>query len=132
MIFHGNIKKAKKKEEKKKKKERKKRSTQTLFTRLQEFCIKIFTSCCLMQKVLLHKPKNKIIMIVKSSHSLNFGLFPRSYLSKKRKTEHTIISHTSRNSEHQNIHVMLSYAKQTNTKKKPKKTKRIVAKRFLK
>ena len=29
----------------------------------------------------------------------------------EKKTEHTIIAHTSRNAEHQNIHVMLSYAK---------------------
>ena len=36
---------------------------------------------------------------------------------KRKKTEHTIISHNFRNSEHQNIHVMLFYAiitKQTN------------------
>ena len=37
---------------------------------------------------------------------------------REKKTEHTIISHTARNSERQNIHVMLSYA--NNTLHKPK------------
>ena len=40
-----------------------------------------------------------------------------------KKTEHTIVSHNSRNSERQNIHVMLSYAKSTNPKKPNKKTR---------
>ena len=35
----------------------------------------------------------------------------------EKKTEHTNIAHTARNSEHQNIHVMLSYAN------KPKENK---------
>ena len=33
---------------------------------------------------------------------------------KRKKTEHTIISHTSRCGERRNIHVMLSYAKKNN------------------
>ena len=39
-------------------------------------------------------------------------------IEKEKKTEHTIISHNFRNSEHQNIHVMLSYAKITQKTKK--------------
>ena len=40
---------------------------------------------------------------------------------KRKKTEHIIISHNLRNSEHQNIHVMLSYAKTANKKNTPSK-----------
>ena len=42
---------------------------------------------------------------------------------KRKKTEHTIISHNLRNSEHQNIHVMLSYAKKPTTNKKKLNTR---------
>ena len=51
------------------------------------------------------------------------------YVKKKReekKTEHTIISHTSQNSECQNIHVMLSYANITTHKKINAKTSSIL------
>ena len=44
---------------------------------------------------------------------------------REKKTEHTIISHTSRNSEHQNIHVMLSYAKKATIKEEKNNTKRL-------
>ena len=45
---------------------------------------------------------------------------------REKKTEHTIISHNFRNSECQNIHVMLSYAKIVNNTKQTKKTKCLV------
>ena len=42
-------------------------------------------------------------------------------VTKRKKTEHTIISNNLRNSEHQNIHVMLSYANITPRNKKKNK-----------
>ena len=44
-------------------------------------------------------------------------------LTERKKTEYTIISHNFRNSEHQNIHVMLSYAKIARSNKQTKQSR---------
>ena len=86
---------------------------------------KIFTSCCLLQKEQkINKSKTQLVMFYLGT-SLSLVLFLHRWYNlrvwKKKNGAHNHLSQL-KNSEHQNIHVMLSYAKITQTKHTTKNT----------
>ena len=65
------------------------------------------------------KKLRKVAFVIGLSFQVDEGIGSiKKRRERKKKTEHTIISHITRNSERQNIHVMLSYAIKTYVKTK--------------